>query len=91
MSDPPWVLAVKWTLIGEDAVIETSCLRSALPKPPNSPPGRSLLPPQELSTKTKEKRRRDRIPSRRNDCFVAILLVVDDEAEEGRRGYPAPR
>ena len=31
------------------------------------------------------------MPSRRNDCFVAILLVVDDEAEEGRRGYPAPR
>jgi hypothetical protein len=83
MSDPPWVLALKWTLIGADALIKTSCLRSALPKPPNSPPGRSLLPPQELSTKAKEKRRRDRMPSRRNDCFVAILLVVDDEAEGG--------
>ena len=57
--------------------------RSALPKPPNSPPGRSLLPPQELSTKAKERRRRERKPSRRIDRSVAILLVVDDEAEGG--------
>ena len=83
MSDPPWVLALKWTLIGADALIEISCFRSALPKPPNSPPGRSLLPPQELSTKAKERRRRERKPSRRIDRFVAILLVVDDEAEGG--------
>ena len=80
MSDPPWVLALKWTLIGADALIEISCFRSALPKPPN---GRSLLPPQELSTKAKERRRRERKPSRRIDRFVAILLVVDDEAEGG--------
>ena len=24
------------------------------------------------------------MPSRRNDCFVAILLVVDDDAEGGQ-------